>query len=230
MLLSVRFKYLPLLMRLLIRSDSRKDIVAMGRHHGVWRIPGDLLDASSVCYCVGVGDDTSFDEDLIQKYGCDVHAFDPRPKAVAHGRAVAARQPKFHFHEVGLWDQDTTLKFYVPANPAWSAYSVANLQGTDQHIECRVERLSTIMKRLGHTRLDLLKLDVEGAEYQVLSDLVRERIFPTVLAVEFDQPMPVRKTLAAVRELKASGYRLVLIDLWNYLFVRAEVADKYRSP
>ena len=36
-----------------------------------------------------------------------------------------------------------------------------------------VSRLSTIMSELGHERLDVLKMDIEGAEYAVLDDMLR---------------------------------------------------------
>jgi FkbM family methyltransferase len=219
---AVRFKYLPLLMRLRMSVKSRGDIIVLGETWGAWKIPADLVNSSSVCYSVGVGQNTSFDEALIDRFGCDVYAFDPTPGALAHAPAVQVRQPKFHFHDVGVWDEDTTLKFFLPSIEGWDAYSAVNISKTDRFIECKVERISTLMRRLGHDHIDLLKIDVEGAEYRVLANLIAERILPTVLAVEFDQPMPVHQTLEAVRKLIESGYDLVLIDLWNYTFVRSD--------
>ena len=51
---------------------------------------------------------------------------------------------------------------------------------------------------LGHEMLDLVKLDVEGAEYDALSEMLRMDIFPTQVLVEFYHRFPgigQRKTL-----------------------------------
>jgi hypothetical protein len=46
-------------------------------------------------------------------------------------------------------------------------------------------RLSTAMKLQGHARIDLLKMDIEGAEYEVIEEIVREKIPVQQLLVEF---------------------------------------------
>ena len=75
----------------------------------------------------------------------------------------------FHFHPVGLWSYDGPLAFYAPQNRAHASYSALNLQQTEESIYCDVKRLSSLMSRLGHTRLDLLKMDIEGGEDEFLS-------------------------------------------------------------
>ena len=42
------------------------------------------------------------------------------------------------------------------------------------------------MKGHKHNKIDLLKLDIEGAEVKVLNSMVESEIFPRYLAVEFD--------------------------------------------
>jgi len=41
------------------------------------------------------------------------------------------------------------------------------------------------MQEHGHTHIDLLKIDIEGAEYQVLDNMLHENILPTILCIEF---------------------------------------------
>jgi FkbM family methyltransferase len=41
------------------------------------------------------------------------------------------------------------------------------------------------LQRLGHNRIDLLKVDIEGAEYTVLQDLIQERIPVTQILIDF---------------------------------------------
>jgi hypothetical protein len=57
----------------------------------------------------------------------------------------------------------------------------------------------------------------------VLRTLHEDDLYPSILAVEFDQPMPVRGVEKASRELQARGYDLVAVDAWNFTFVRSSI-------
>lgn len=76
---------------------------------------------------------------------------------------------KIHMFDYGLFIMDTTLKFYKPSNPEYVSHSVVKeiVDNTD-YINVPVKKLTTIMKELNHTHVDLLKIDVEGCECEVL--------------------------------------------------------------
>jgi FkbM family methyltransferase len=200
-------------------------IERLGSDYGGWVIPPSLLSADSVCYCVGVGEDITFDLALIRRFGCRVFAFDPTPRSAQHVAAQAGTLDRYHFQPVGLWSADAEVKFYVPRNRQHVSHSIVNLQGTDDFFIGRCRRLSSLMAELGHAHLDLLKLDIEGAEYAVLQTMMADRVYPTVLCVEFDQPMPFRQTMATVRDLRRAGYATWCIDGWNFTFVRRGARD-----
>ena len=42
------------------------------------------------------------------------------------------------------------------------------------------------MKLNGHEKIDLLKLDIEGAEVAVLTQMLDNKIYPKYLCIEFD--------------------------------------------
>ena len=69
------------------------------------------------------------------------------------------------------------------------------------------------MKENGHTRIDLLKLDIEGAEFPVVDEILRKRIPVRQLLVEFhDGLLPgfrLRDSLLALVRLTARGYKLI---------------------
>ncbi|HNL39351.1 MAG TPA: FkbM family methyltransferase, partial [Saprospiraceae bacterium] len=88
---------------------------------------------------------------------------------------------------VGLWNEDTTLRFFAPRNEAYVSHSLVNLQRSEKHIEVPVKKLGTLMKELGHPRINLLKIDVEGAEYQVLEAMLADNIEVDVLCIEYDE-------------------------------------------
>jgi len=45
---------------------------------------------------------------------CDVYAFDPTPRAVAHVQATAADNHHYHFYAIGLWSEDERMRFFAP--------------------------------------------------------------------------------------------------------------------
>lgn len=129
-----------------------------------------------------------------------MHALDPTPRAIAHAATVT--DPLFVFHAVGLWSEDTTLKFFEPADPTHVSHSVTNIQHTDGYFEAPCERVSTVLAGIGASGLDLLKLDIEGAEPAVLRDLLVHGPLPSVLCVEFDTDQPVRTTRRLIGRLR----------------------------
>ncbi|AOX03493.1 hypothetical protein BJP34_32315 [Moorena producens PAL-8-15-08-1] len=147
----------------LTKINNRNDLKEIGTKYGGWVVPASLLDASSICYCVGCGEDISFDIGLINQFGCDVFAFDPTPRAIKYVQKVAGNNSKYHFFEIGLWNKEDTLKFYVPQNPDHVSHSLINLQKTSDYIEVKVKRLRQIMEDIGHKKIDLIKIDIEGA-------------------------------------------------------------------
>lgn len=210
-----------------MRIAATTDLVELGSRYGGWVVPAGRLGPDAVCYCAGCGEDISFDLALIDRFDCDVHGFDPTPKAIAHVQAVAGDNPKYHLHEIGLWDSRDTLRFYVPRNPDHVSHSLTNLQGTEDYITVPVERLDALMRQLGHSRLDLLKIDIEGAEYRVIDTLLEDGIDIGVLCVEYDeffQPLDgdwKQRIRASVEKLQAAGFRMVhTAGNANYTFLR----------
>jgi FkbM family methyltransferase len=192
----------------------------LGSDYGGWVVPVDRISASTVCYCGGVGEDITFDIKLIERFGCSVYAFDPTPRAIAF---VEHSSPpgKFHFCPWGLWDTEATLKFFEPANPQHVSHSVVNLEGTNRYFEASCKPISHIVRELGHSHIGLIKIDIEGAEFAVIGDLIRHGIIPDIMCVEFDQPCSPFRVQRAVRDLENAGLELVSIDLWNYTFTKA---------
>ena len=212
----------PHLLRTFLKVERRTDCERLGSDYGGWVVPTSLLSESSICYCAGVGEDISFDLALIERFGCEVFAFDPTPRASAYVSQNAGHIPKYRYFDFGLWSEDARRKFYAPRDPSHVSHSIVNLQRTATFFEADCRRLSSIMRELNHSRLDLLKLDIEGAEFEVLNSMIEDGVDATVLCIEFDQPAALTATFAMVRRLVKYGFRLVNIDRWDYTFVRAD--------
>ena len=69
-----------------MRLTSNVAAETIGSAYGSHTVVRDGLDARSVVYSFGVGEDVSFDLGLIERYGCMVHTFDPTRREASPGR------------------------------------------------------------------------------------------------------------------------------------------------
>lgn len=215
-----RYQALGPLMKAYLRPRGRADLIRLGTYYGGWWLPESVLRPGALAYCAGAGDDISFDLALHDR-GMRVLTIDPTPRAASHVNAVAPTSDRFAFVPVGLWDASTELRFYYPRDPDEVNYSVVNLQRTSEYFTAKVNTLRELMDDRGDDHIDVLKLDIEGAEHRVIESFVAGGVRPVVVCVEFDQPTPTRSVLRSIRLLEQAGYRLVHIELWNYTFVSA---------
>lgn len=182
--------------------------ICLGNDGARWCVCPDSLGPSSIVYSIGVGEEISFDLELIRRFGACVHAFDPTPRSI-EWLAQQSLPASFLFHPYGVADFDGHAKFFPPINPTHVSHTLVGRQTPWPAIEAPVRRLSSAMRNLGHERIDLLKMDIEGAEYAVLKDLLASAIPVRQLLVEFHHRWPeigVEKTKEAIRALNSAGY------------------------
>jgi FkbM family methyltransferase len=125
--------------------------------------------------------------------------------------------PSFSFHDMGIAAHDGALVLFPPENEAHMSFSVIDRTTAKRNagVEVAVARLSTLMRNLGHERIDILKMDVEGAEYDVLRTLEEDSIYPAQVLVEFHHrffPDGIERTRSAIKRLNDMRYRLVAVS------------------
>ncbi len=204
-----------------------------GTEYGGWAIIPQSIQSTSVVYSFGIGEDASFDLSLINKYGCEVHGFDPTPKSREWvDREI--RNSRFVMHPWALNAQDGVLRLFLPKNREHVSASLAHSAlMSDEYFDAPAMRLSTIMRKLGHPQVDVLKMDIEGAEYGVIADLCSTGAIGRVgqLLVEFHHWMPgispsaSRKALA---QLRSVGLRMSWVSQGGHevLFSRTHSDSK----
>lgn len=194
--------------KLAARVDCER--LALGTEYGGYAVCPVGIDERSVVYSFGVGCDVSFDQELIALRHVTIHAFDPTPKSI-DWVATQTLPTEFQFHPWGIADFDGTASFHAPKNPEHVSHTL--LEGGNVGtgtIEVPVFRLRTIMDKLGHDHIDILKMDIEGAEYGVLGDILGSGIPISQILLEFHHHrsgVPVSKTQAAVEALERAGFR-----------------------
>ena len=199
--------------------------VACGHEDGRWYVDPTSLGPQSFVYSVGVGYDISFDLAMIRRFDCEVQAFDPTTLAkVWLGRQ---RLPAgFRFHDIGLAHFDGEAVFSLPPRHSVSFTMKQVAHGTNEH-RAQVRRLATLMADLGHSSIDVLKIDIEGAEFDLIDDLVT--LAPNIrqLLIEFHDRLADSSgrshTAQAVERLKGAGFKLFHVSRrgYEYCFVRS---------
>ena len=185
----------------------------LGSSGACWTLCPDGLDSSSIVYSVGVGGEISFDLALIERFGLTVHAFDPTPRSVAWMKKVEV-PAEFVFHPYGLAAYDGTLSFYAPRKDSSCHFTPVHRHGREarnERVDCPVKRLQTLTQELGHDRIDLLKIDIEGGEYEVLPDILDSGIPIRQLLLEFHhcyRTIPYARTREMLRKLLGAGFHV----------------------
>jgi FkbM family methyltransferase len=205
-------------MRVLLRRDPglraqiKRPTRRLGSRYGGWHVCPDGLGPTSVVYSLGIGLDASFDLSAIEAYRAQVFAFDPTPQSIrwVEGQAWP---PEFHFQPYGIAEYTGVAAFYPPENPEHVSHSLLERRATAASaIEVEVRRLPDVANQLGHRVIDVLKMDIEGAEYGVLEDVTGAAgLAIRQILVEFHHFLPgisVGRTRLTIARLNASGYRI----------------------
>lgn len=189
------------------------------RQSDSWKYIPEMLNDKSIVYSLGVGDLIDFDLDLINDHGLTVHAFDPTP--FAEEWVAAQSLPKeFVFHPWAASGEDGSLRLYRRVSTRGKASEVMWTAGSDagdadDFIDSPAYTIRTIMEKLGHAEVDLLKMDVEGAEYDILDGLQNVTSLPKQLLVEYHHRFPgigKRRTEESIAALRKLGYRIFAIS------------------
>ncbi len=198
------------------RIQTRCSLENAGSEHSNWDFNPDTLNYESIVYSFGVGEDISFDLALIDRFGIAVHAFDPTPRSIQWVKEQNTTS-KFKMYDYGTASFDGEILLYPPENPDYVSHSVVRQGASTQNqaIKVQVLRLSTIMKKLQHPRIDLLKMNIESAEYDVISDIISSKIDVEQMLVEFHhrfKGVGVQKTKKALLNLNQAGYKIFAIS------------------
>lgn len=197
---------------------------------GGWSILQDSLTSDSVVYSIGIGEDATFDLSVIEKYECAIHAFDPTPRSVVWVQREI-KSPLFRFEAAAIADHDGTLELFFPSNPDFVSTSLAKSKSmTGSSFIATCVSLPSLMGRLGHTRIHVLKMDIEGAEYTVLEHALKTGVLRRVdqLLIEFHhwmEPFTVRHTQEALQLVRGEGFYVAWVSPSGHevLFVNASV-------
>jgi len=182
-----------------------------GSEYGGHCVALNKLNSNSTVYSVGLGYDITFDTELIQEHGLQVHGFDPTPKSIDYLEKHELPY-QFKLHKYGISNLDGTQIFHPPIDPNHVSHSTEKRkESSGQSIEVEMKTLTSVMKQLGHDSIDLIKMDIEGSEYAVLDEICQYGIKVGQILVEFHHhfgEIQVRETKKSVKALNEAGYQI----------------------
>jgi FkbM family methyltransferase len=161
---------------------------------------------------------------LFARHGFEVHAFEPDPAASAVFERRFGDNPMIHLHCAALGTEATTMRLYRTkqfATRGVKATTSSTLFPRESHsdadsAEVEVVDLAAFIAGLGR-RVDLLKLDVEGAEIPILErviDLGLHREIGLVFAETHERHSPdlAERTARLRRRLEREAIANINLD------------------
>lgn len=210
------------------RPDAVLPYDLYGEGYCYWPLLRKITPDRALVYSFGIGEDISFDLAAIAAFGCEIHGFDPTPRSQSWMDTQDV-PGQFSFHPIGIAAVDGLAEFFAPARADHVSFSRApdGSAVPSESINAKVMRLQTLIDHLETRVPDILKMDIEGFEYEVVDDIVDGDIRPAQFLVEFHHGMygiTAQQTQRAVEKLQSAGYALYFVAPTGreYGFVRRD--------
>lgn len=221
----------------------------LGSDYGGWWIPEWVLTEQNLnILSAGAGEDLTFEVELMEYTTHNILIVDPTPRAINHYNSLIqyTRQGRkfpinnnenYLYKEIsldklkyldympkGIWNKRTKAFFSSPKNEKSVSHSLLNIQQTKDGFEAECVTITDLLQHQNIKNFDLIKLDIEGAEYQVLESIISNNQLPRVLCCEFhENDVTVRENMSKEQTIKMmllAGYVIIKKEDHNYTFER----------
>jgi FkbM family methyltransferase len=99
-----------------------------------------------------------------------IHAFEPEPGAIEQYRRALGDEPRVELHPFGLAGRDSWLPLAV-GGPGSSVYADPAAPGYFGSVQVELRDVAAVLSMLGTDRIDLVKINIEGGEFELLDRL-----------------------------------------------------------
>jgi FkbM family methyltransferase len=181
-----------------------------------------------------LGNDSSFDQNLINNYNSKVFLVDPTPEAKLHyNKFLKSKNTKFV--NCAIYNKNSLSKFYKPTNKEkYISHSLKDFDGkaiySKKYFYVKTKTLSSICKenKINKNKIEILKLDVEGVGLEIIKNIFLEKIYPKQIHIEIEHLLfegladeGVSIFLECANLMNINGYNLVKTKQYGeFLFVR----------
>lgn len=211
----------------------------LGTRYGGWWVHAPAIGREPLLIDCGLGKDISFTAAFLRRFGGTAVGVDPNPEAIAY--AFAHRPPGLEIRHEAFWSEaGREIAFHLPRPSGQLPQGADGVSGSilASHayagggtLKVRTTCLGEVLARAGRDSCDVLKLDIEGAEYEVLDALAKggELRRTRQLLVEFHHhctERTERDTAEAMCLVERSGFRLAHLENRNAVFVRDDAEGR----
>jgi FkbM family methyltransferase len=197
-----------------VETVLRQTITLRGHTFLPW-----LIDRSSTVLDLGAHRG-EFSREVATRFGCRCIAVEANPTLAAE---ISAKGIETVWGAIA--DTVGIAEFHLSDNPEASTLIEKGGEPNGKKIKVPTYTLPTIMRKCGVTHVDLMKVDIEGAEVQLLSSLEEALNSVDQITVEFHDfcgLVSTEQVKAASRRLVALGFEQINLHAKysDYLFVR----------
>lgn len=188
-----------------------------------WNCKIEWIDTGSNVLSAGVGGAITFEKDLVNRTGCKILLLDPSPTGVQTMANPDNMHELIDYQVLGLAGNPGLIAFGKPDKLEEGSWKLGNVD-TDETFHCK--SVSSIMNEKNWKKLDLLKIDIEGFEYEVLNDILKNNLDIKQICVEFhvNTMIQIKQTkwdlLLILVRLRQHGYYLAHHVKMDYTFIK----------
>ena len=131
--------------------------------------------------------------------------------------------------EYALWNKNSILRFYSPSNPEHVSHSIVNYQNSysndSDYIEVEARTILDLVEcGILPSSVEILKLDIEGAEHEVIENMLASNFRPRQILVEYDELSTgglrgIYRFRRTHKKLNSFGYKLFNREGLNYSYL-----------
>ncbi len=169
------------------------------------------LGAGSVVFDMG-GFEGNWAAAIHERYGADVHVFEPHPAFAAQIRARFKGNTAITPYDFGLGSAAATLTLSDDGDASSSFKEAKNA------VLGRIEPVSEFFQSHDIPRIALMKINIEGGEYDLLPALINAGIMPRIEVLQIQFHLYAEEDIARRNAIRAQLEQTHTCD-WNYDFV-----------
>jgi len=187
------------------------------------------LTSNSLIFDIGTGNDANFSQDLIKHFGLKSYGFDPTRKHYEALKQVEKEsQKKFTIFNYALSDKSGEAEFNESSSNISGSFFCDHINIKNDNIKkyvVKIISLQDIFSKLAITKVDLVKIDVEGEEYKIIDSLTKnltEKIDQFVFEFHHHciDKYSILDNLKAIKKMGSLGFYFYSNDGINYLFYK----------